>query len=122
MKKMNKKGFTLVEIMIVVAIIGLLAAIGIPAFQKNIKKTRNTAMENNARLVIAAFEQYSIENAYGGADAVAAEHLTAYLKGGFEGLKVGNNPASSIAVTPADVDGTGAIAKIAASLYSAYDN
>ena len=34
MKKTNKKGFTLVEIMIVVAIIGLLAAIGIPSFQK----------------------------------------------------------------------------------------
>ena len=49
MKKMNKKGFTLVEIMIVVAIIGLLAAIGIPSILNAYNKAQeNTKLRNVA--------------------------------------------------------------------------
>ncbi len=59
----SKKGFTLVEIMIVVVIIGLLAALAIPAF----KKVRNNAIEktmvNDARQVSSAVQQYCSENA-----------------------------------------------------------
>ncbi len=47
MKKMNKKGFTLVEIMIVVAIIGLLAAIGIPSILGAYSTSQEKAKERN---------------------------------------------------------------------------
>ena len=53
MKKSNQ-GFTLVEIMIVVAIIGLLAAIAIPSFVKSRNTERTNACINNLRLIDAA--------------------------------------------------------------------
>ena len=62
--KMNQssKGFTLVEIMIVVVIIGLLAAMAIPAFQKVRQSSQDKAVLNNARQLSAAADQYYLEN------------------------------------------------------------
>jgi len=70
-----KKGFTLVEIMIVVAIIGLLAAIAIPSFMRARTTSQKNACVNNIRQIEAGKEQYALEkgktNMYPLADAVA---------------------------------------------------
>ena len=73
MKNRNsKKGFTLVEIMIVVVIIGLLAAMAIPAFQKVRQNSIASRMDNDARQIASAAQQYFLEQ---GADSVASNNL-----------------------------------------------
>ncbi|HWL17166.1 MAG TPA: prepilin-type N-terminal cleavage/methylation domain-containing protein [Opitutus sp.] len=78
--KKNNKGFTLVEIMIVVVIIGLLAAMAIPAFQKVRQSSQDKAVMNNMRQLGAAADQYFLEN---GTSTVAITSLVgsqAYIK------------------------------------------
>ena len=65
MKHATTKGFTLVEIMIVVVIIGLLAAMAIPGFQKVRLASQDKAVLNNARQLAAAADQYMMENGVG---------------------------------------------------------
>ena len=74
------KGFTLVEIMIVVVIIGLLVAMAIPAFQKVRTNSQDKAVLNNARQLSAGADQYYHEN---GVSTVTLSDLlgpTSYVK------------------------------------------
>lgn len=53
-KKLNKKGFTLAELLVVVAIIGVLVAISIPIFTSQLTKARRATNQANARAAYAA--------------------------------------------------------------------
>lgn len=60
-RNQSKKGFTLVEIMIVVVIIGLLAAMAIPAFNKVRETSQAKTCINNLRQIASAVDQYALE-------------------------------------------------------------
>jgi prepilin-type N-terminal cleavage/methylation domain-containing protein len=78
----NKRrgGFTLVEIMIVVAIIALLAAIAVPAFLRARKRSQASRILNDLRMIDSACDQYAIETNRKTGDTVATTDWTNYLK------------------------------------------
>ncbi len=73
-------GFTLVEIMIVVAIVALLAAITIPNFVRSRTTSRQSLCINNLRLVAAAKDQAGLELGMLEADSPTTAELYPYLK------------------------------------------
>src|SRR5947207_9865258 len=80
--KLNRKhaGFTLVEIMIVVAIIALLAAIAVPGFLRARKRSQASKILNDLRLIDGAVDQYAIETGRKSGDTVSVVDWTYYLK------------------------------------------
>ena len=84
LNKLNKRrgGFTLVEIMIVVAIIALLAAIAVPGFLRARKRSQASRVINDLRLIDAAVDQYAIETNKQSGFVVTTPEWTKYLKAG----------------------------------------
>jgi prepilin-type N-terminal cleavage/methylation domain-containing protein len=75
-------GFTLVEIMIVVAIIALLASIAVPGFLRARKRSQAARILNDLRLIDNACDQYAIETNRKTGDVVSVADWTNYLKKG----------------------------------------
>jgi prepilin-type N-terminal cleavage/methylation domain-containing protein len=111
LNKLNKGrgGFTLVEIMIVVAIIALLAAIAVPGFLRARKRSQATRILNDLRMIDAAVDQYAIENNKMSSNTVPIAAWTAYVKRGTAlyntgrdllGNTYGNNGAMTVDSIP----------------------
>jgi prepilin-type N-terminal cleavage/methylation domain-containing protein len=84
LNKLNNRrgGFTLVEIMIVVAIIALLAAIAVPGFLRARKRSQASRIINDLRLIDSAVDQYAIETNKASGAPVRVVDWTNYLKAG----------------------------------------
>src|SRR5687767_11873384 len=82
LQKLNSKrgGFTLVEIMIVVAIIALLASIAVPNFLRARKRSQATQVLEDLRLIDAAIDQYAIERNKAGGVSLTWADVALYLK------------------------------------------
>lgn len=72
--------FTLVEIMIVVAVIALLAAIAVPSFLRARKRSQATTVKNDLRLIDDAVAQYAIETMKSTGDPVFIDDWADYIK------------------------------------------
>lgn len=113
MKRNSKRGgFTLVEIMIVVLIIGILMAIAVPNFIRSRESSRRNSCIANLKQIDSAKEQWAMDNrAASGATVTMADVAGTYIKGAATGPVcpsggaytvdvVGTNPSCSRSAAP----------------------
>jgi prepilin-type N-terminal cleavage/methylation domain-containing protein len=82
LKNRKTKGFTLIEIMIVVLIIGVLLAIAVPNFMNARETSRTKACVANLKQIDAAKEQWAMDNNANNGDAVVDAEVETFLKKG----------------------------------------
>jgi prepilin-type N-terminal cleavage/methylation domain-containing protein len=87
----DRSAFTLVEIMIVVAIIGLLAALAIPGFVKARKQSQGRRIMNDVRQMDAAIDQWALENGKSDGNTIDTTGAATYLKTGWKTTDLLNN-------------------------------
>ena len=116
LNKLNKRrgGFTLVEIMIGVAIIALLAALAVPGFLRARKRSQASRILNDLRMIDAAVDQYAIETNRSTGNSVAITDWTNYLKKGTALYNTGN----SLLGTPYGVQTVDSIPQVTSADYN----
>jgi prepilin-type N-terminal cleavage/methylation domain-containing protein len=102
-RRSNKSGFTLVEIMIVVAIIGLLAAIAIPNFVRARTTSQMNACINNLRQIDGAAQQWALETKQATNAVPGYTDISVYLKNAVSCPAAGTVTTFGGSYTPNDV-------------------
>jgi prepilin-type N-terminal cleavage/methylation domain-containing protein len=77
-----RQGFTLVEIMVILALIGLLAILAVPSFMKNRKQSQGKRIVNDARIIDAAINQWALETGQTDGNSVDLTAAAPYTKRG----------------------------------------
>jgi prepilin-type N-terminal cleavage/methylation domain-containing protein len=96
----RRAAFTLVEIMIVVAIIALLAAIAVPGFLRARKRSQASRVMNDLRLIDSAVDQYAIETNRATGFQLTVPDWTKYLKSGTNLYITGKDILGNLYITP----------------------
>ncbi len=102
-KNVRTAGFTLVEIMIVVAIIGMLATIAIPNYARARDEARKQTCLNNLRQIESAVQQWALENRKEAEQTVTYTDISVYLKNVVACPSGGTSFGDSYALTTVDV-------------------
>lgn len=113
----DNRGFTLIEIMIVVAIIGLLAALSIPAFVKARKQSQGRRILNDCRQMDSATNQWALETGQTDGNSIDTVASQTYLKTTWNTIDllgnsynltvIGSTQISVNASTKSSLDGVG---------------
>jgi len=103
----KNRGFTLLEIMIVVCCISVLAAIAIPNFLKSRDRSQLNSIYSNLRIIDSAKDQWALENKKGEGNDTDLAMISDYIKGATVKAVVGEtyacNPVGSPAVATTNV-------------------
>jgi prepilin-type N-terminal cleavage/methylation domain-containing protein len=112
--KSRRSGFTLVEIMIVVAIIAMLAAIAVPSFLRARKRSQATVSLETLRMLDGAVDQYKIETGHNDSNGIGPSDIAGYVKSGtvLYNQLINNQNATDALGTPFEIANSGPDAQL----------